>query len=68
MASTLLAAFLSDERSEKDVAERFGLELAQARAWLKHAVNIGAAERIEKKRRYQAANTPRSQTSLFAEK
>lgn len=64
----LLAAFLSDERSEKDVAERFGLELAQARAWLKHAVNIGAAERIEKKRRYLAADTPRSQPSLFAEK
>jgi predicted Rossmann fold nucleotide-binding protein DprA/Smf involved in DNA uptake len=62
-----IAAFLSDQRSERDVAERFGLELAQARAWLKHAVDIGAAKRIENKRRYLAADAARSQSSLFTE-
>jgi predicted Rossmann fold nucleotide-binding protein DprA/Smf involved in DNA uptake len=62
-----IAAFLSEQRSERDVAEKFGLELAQARVWLKHAVDTGAAKRIENKRRYLAADAARSQSSLFTE-
>jgi predicted Rossmann fold nucleotide-binding protein DprA/Smf involved in DNA uptake len=49
----LLAEFLKDERSEKEVAETFALETSQARAWLKRAVREGLAERVETRRRYR---------------
>jgi predicted Rossmann fold nucleotide-binding protein DprA/Smf involved in DNA uptake len=47
-----LAQFLSEPRSEREVADSFGLEIAQARAWLKRAVTEGLAERLERQRRY----------------
>jgi predicted Rossmann fold nucleotide-binding protein DprA/Smf involved in DNA uptake len=58
-----LAAYLLDERSEREVAERFQLELSQTRAWLKRAVTEGLAERLASKRRYVVTER---QSSLFA--
>lgn len=58
-----LAAYLLDERSEREVADRFQLELSQARAWLKRAVAEGLAQRLASKKRYVVTER---QSSLFA--
>lgn len=58
-----VAAYLLDERSEREVAERFQLELSQTRAWLKRAVAEGLAQRLVSKKRYVATER---QSSLFA--
>lgn len=58
-----LAAYLLDERSEREVAERFQLELSQTRAWLKRAVAEGLAQRLASKKRYVVTER---QSSLFA--
>lgn len=58
-----LAAYLLDERSEREVAERFQLELSQTRAWLKRAVAEGLAQRLASKKRYVVTGR---QSSLFA--
>jgi len=48
----LLARHLLEPRSEREVAERVGLELGQARAWLKRAVADGRAELELRPKRY----------------
>ncbi|MCP9487813.1 MAG: hypothetical protein MSC30_18390, partial [Gaiellaceae bacterium MAG52_C11] len=58
-----LAAYLLDERSEREVAESFEIELSQTRAWLKRAVAEGLAQRLTSKRRYVVSG---QQRSLFA--
>ncbi len=58
-----LAAYLLDERSEREVAERFQLELSQTRAWLKRAVAEGLVQRLASKKRYVVTER---QSSLFA--
>jgi predicted Rossmann fold nucleotide-binding protein DprA/Smf involved in DNA uptake len=58
-----IAAYLAEERSERDVSERFQLELSQTRAWLKRAVDEGLAKRLASKRRYIVSDRQRS---LFA--
>jgi predicted Rossmann fold nucleotide-binding protein DprA/Smf involved in DNA uptake len=50
-----LAEFLRAEHSEKEVAETFALELTQARAWLKRAVEEGLLDRLGRQRRYRLA-------------
>jgi predicted Rossmann fold nucleotide-binding protein DprA/Smf involved in DNA uptake len=50
-----LAEFLREPRSETEVAETFALELAQARAWLKRAVEEGLLDRLGRQRRYRLA-------------
>jgi predicted Rossmann fold nucleotide-binding protein DprA/Smf involved in DNA uptake len=50
-----LAEFLAEPRSERECAEAFALELTQARAWLKRAVEEGLVDRIGRQRRYRLA-------------
>lgn len=47
-----LAAQLHEPRSEREVAERLKLELTQARAWLKRAVDEGLADVKRRPKRY----------------
>jgi hypothetical protein len=51
-----LAVFLREARSEREVAEAFALELTQARAWLKRAVDDGLVDRLGRQRRYRIAD------------
>ena len=63
----VLAEFLADPRSEQEVAEQFGLQLTQARAWLLRAVEAEHVKRHVRPIRY-ALSTPGSQKpqpSLF---
>ena len=49
-----LEAFLAEERSEKEVAEAFSLNVTQARAWLQRGVDEGRARRTTRPVRYVA--------------
>lgn len=49
-----IAPYLQDPRTERDVAEQFGLELPQAKAWLQRAVEQQIACRLKKPVRYQS--------------
>jgi predicted Rossmann fold nucleotide-binding protein DprA/Smf involved in DNA uptake len=51
-----LGQFLEEPRSEKEVAEAFVLELTQARAWLKRAVDEELVDRLGRQRRYRVAS------------
>lgn len=57
-----LATYLVEERTERSVAKHFGLELAQARAWLERAVDDDLARRPSRERLYVVASR---QSSLF---
>ena len=59
-----LERFLQQERSEREVAEHFQLEMTQARVWLTRAKNDGLIERRERKRRYVCPSA-RLQNPLF---
>ncbi|MBA3735757.1 MAG: DNA-protecting protein DprA [Actinobacteria bacterium] len=52
-----LATYLTEPRSEREVADYFALELVQARAWLKRGVESGLLERVERLRRYRLTST-----------
>ena len=61
-----LAAYLVEPRTPKEVAGRFGLEGAQAKAWLARALNEGLVQRLSKPVRFQrVAVEPGGQTTLF---
>jgi predicted Rossmann fold nucleotide-binding protein DprA/Smf involved in DNA uptake len=49
----VLADHLRLPRTERDVADQLRLELTQARAWLKRAVEEGRVESVGRPRRYQ---------------
>jgi predicted Rossmann fold nucleotide-binding protein DprA/Smf involved in DNA uptake len=51
-AWTILRPFLSEPRGEREVAERFELELTQARTWLKRAADEGRLEVKKRPKRY----------------
>lgn len=57
-----LATYLVEKRTERSVAKHFGLELAQARAWLERAVDDDLATRPSRERLYVVASR---QSSLF---
>ena len=48
-----IAAYLTDARSEADVAAHFELQLTQARSWLQRAVDTGRAMRQTRPIRYR---------------
>jgi predicted Rossmann fold nucleotide-binding protein DprA/Smf involved in DNA uptake len=51
-AWSILSPFLREPRREKEVAERFELELSQARTWLKRAAEEGRVEVKKRPKRY----------------
>lgn len=51
----ILSAFLNEPRGEREVAERFELELTQARSWLKRAAEEGRVEVKKRPKRYLLA-------------
>ncbi|MFN8556646.1 MAG: DNA-processing protein DprA [Dehalococcoidia bacterium] len=53
-----LASYITEPRSERDIAKRFRLETSQARSWLARAVSDGKATRIQRPTRYQAIGFP----------
>jgi hypothetical protein len=46
---------LQTERTDRELAERFGIELAQVRAWLQRAVERGMVRKLSKPVRYIVA-------------
>ncbi|HYH53067.1 MAG TPA: DNA-processing protein DprA [Solirubrobacterales bacterium] len=48
----ILSPFLCEPRGEKEVAEKFGLELTQARTWLKQAAAEDRVEVTKRPKRY----------------
>jgi DNA processing protein len=52
-----LAFFLRAPRSDREVADAFVIELAQARTWLKRAVELGVAKVLKRPVRYQLSDT-----------
>jgi DNA-binding transcriptional regulator LsrR (DeoR family) len=48
----ILSPFLTEPRGEKEVAEKFELELTQARSWLKRAEEEGRVEVKKRPKRY----------------
>jgi len=52
-----LALFLGTPRSERDVAEQFVIEVAQARSWLKRAVSEQLATASKRPVRYQLSDS-----------
>jgi predicted Rossmann fold nucleotide-binding protein DprA/Smf involved in DNA uptake len=48
-----LAPFLRTPRGERETATQFAIELGQARAWLKRAVQDGLAETVKRPLRYR---------------
>jgi len=48
----ILSPFLSEPRGEREVAEKFELELTQARSWLKRAADEGRLEVKKRPKRY----------------
>lgn len=51
-----LREYLREPRTERDVADRFGLELTQARAWLKRAATDELVEVKKRPQRYVVKN------------
>jgi predicted Rossmann fold nucleotide-binding protein DprA/Smf involved in DNA uptake len=58
-----IADYLAMPRSEREVADHFGIELGQARSWLKRAVTEERAELRGRPRRYRLA----AAASLFSD-
>lgn len=53
----ILYPFLREPRGEKEVAEKFELELTQARTWLKRAAEEGRVEVTKRPKRYLLPDT-----------
>ena len=62
-----LAAQLGKPLTEREVAERFKLELTQARAWLKRAVDEGLAEVEPRPKRYVLRRETEEQLRIDAQ-
>jgi DNA processing protein len=60
----ILARHLREPLGERDVAERLNLELSQARAWLKRAVDEGHAEVKPRPKRYVLRATAAEQLRI----
>lgn len=56
-AWAILSPFLTEPRGEKEVAEKFELELTQARSWLKRAAAEGRVEVKKRPKRYLLLDT-----------
>jgi hypothetical protein len=48
----IIARYLDEPRTERDIARHLGLEPTQARAWLRRAVEEGQAEVSDRPKRY----------------
>ena len=62
-----LAAQLGKPLTEREVAERFKLELTQARAWLKRAVDEGLADVELRPKRYVLRREKEEQLRIDAQ-
>lgn len=60
----LLAQSLREPLGEKEVATKLQLQLTQARAWLKRAVDEGQVEVTKRPKRYLLRDTPREQLRI----
>lgn len=60
----ILSPFLREPRKEKEVAERFELELSQARAWLKRAAEEGRLQITKRPKRYLLPEGPSKQLRI----
>ncbi|HEX6153773.1 MAG TPA: DNA-processing protein DprA [Solirubrobacterales bacterium] len=60
----ILYPFLREPRGEKEVAEKFELELTQARTWLKRAADEGRVEVKKRPKRYLLPGAPVDQLRI----
>ncbi|MDQ6776439.1 MAG: hypothetical protein M3071_09545 [Actinomycetota bacterium] len=58
-----LADYVQDPRTERDVADHLDLEISQARAWLRRAVDEQRLERLKRPVRYRVRDN--NSQSLF---
>jgi predicted Rossmann fold nucleotide-binding protein DprA/Smf involved in DNA uptake len=63
-AWAILSTFLNEPRGEREVAERFELELTQARSWLKRAAEEGRVEVKKRPKRYLLPGTTADQLRI----
>lgn len=64
VAWPVLSPFLREPRKEKEVAEKFELELSQARAWLKRAADEGWVQITKRPKRYLLSGAPSDQLRI----
>jgi predicted Rossmann fold nucleotide-binding protein DprA/Smf involved in DNA uptake len=60
----ILSPYLREPRKEKEVAEKFELELSQARAWLKRAADEGRVRITKRPKRYLLPEASSSQLRI----
>jgi predicted Rossmann fold nucleotide-binding protein DprA/Smf involved in DNA uptake len=60
----ILCPYLQEPRGEKEVAEKFELELTQARTWLKRAADEGRVEVKKRPKRYLLPGAPVDQLRI----
>jgi predicted Rossmann fold nucleotide-binding protein DprA/Smf involved in DNA uptake len=64
LAWPILSPYLREPRKEKEVAEKFELELSQARAWLSRAADEGRVEITKRPKRYSLPSNPSRQLQI----